>query len=183
MAPTNESSPPEKRQTESGLMSGGDRVLAEALQGFLTRGPNVSHVRTRGTEGAGSAAVGEELPPVAHSPCFSKARNPGSPCHVSGDAADAGDRHAAARNTEGRSGDVAARKHQDDGRRLRSDHRTERCRCRKLAHLSGAGQLEDTRCGFGPEGEKLQRSECDLAKFGEAGWRGSCKLLKDWLLR
>src|SRR5579883_2608903 len=128
--------------------------MAEALQGFLTRGSNVSHLWARGAEGPGSAEVGEELPPVAHSPGLSKARNSGSACYVSGDAADAGNRHAAAWNTEGRSGNVAACEHKDHSRRIRSNHRTERFGCRELAYLSGSRQLEDAGCGFGLEGEK-----------------------------
>ncbi len=40
---------------------------------------------------------------------------PGPARHLSGDAADAGNRHAAARDAEGHAGHVAAREHQDDG--------------------------------------------------------------------
>jgi len=62
---------------------------------------------------------------------------------------------------------LAAREHQDHGRRLRSDDRAERSRGGEFAHVSSARRLENAGEEFGPKGEKLERSECNSAKFGE----------------
>ena len=67
---------------------------------------------------------------------------------------------------ERHTGHVAAREHQDDGRRLRSDNRTERPCRRELAHVGGARRLENAGAKFGSEGEEPERSKCNSAKFG-----------------
>src|SRR6185437_14396665 len=73
-----------KDQTKQGADSGsgaspaGHRSLAQALEGLLTGGPDVPHIRTGGTERAGGAALGEELPPVAHPSNSPEVGHPGS---------------------------------------------------------------------------------------------------------
>ena len=83
---------------------------------------------------------------------------------------------AIVQSSPGTAGDVAAREHQDYGRRIRSDHRAERSRRRELAHISGARRLEDAGEKFGPEGEKSQRSE-PLAKFPAAASASVARLI------
>src|SRR5579863_8692986 len=107
---------------------------------------------------------------MASSPGCPEVGHPGSAGHLPGDAPDAGNGHAAAWNLERHTGHVAAREHQDDGRRLRSDNRRERSRRRELAHVSGARRLENAGGKFGPEGEKSERSEWNSAKFGEVDY-------------
>jgi len=142
-------------------------LSAKAVKGFLSGGPDVPHVRTGGTEGAGSAAMGKELPQVAHPSACPKAGHSRTARHVSGDEADAGNGHAAAWDAQRHSGHVAAREHQDHGGRLRSDDRAERSCGGELAHISSARRLEDAGEEFGSEGEKPERSEWNSAKFGE----------------
>ena len=56
------------------------------------------------------------------------------------------DRHTEAWNSDGYSGNVAARAHLGYGRRICLDHGAERRRCRELAHQSSARKLEDAGC-------------------------------------
>ena len=118
-------------------------------------------------KGTGGAALGQEFPQVADPSDRPQAGHPGPTRHLPSDAADAGNRHAAARDAEGHAGHVAAREHQDDRGCFRSDDRTERSRRRELAHVSGARRLDDAGWGFGPDGEKSERSECNSAKYGK----------------
>ena len=68
------------RSTDSGSGAGssGDRGLAEDLPGPVSGGADVSHLRTRRTQGRGSTASGEELPEVADSSVAREAGDSGS---------------------------------------------------------------------------------------------------------
>lgn len=141
----------------SGASPACDRSLAQALEGPLTGGPDVPHIRTRGTEGTGGASLGKELPPVAHPSNSPEAGHSRSACHFSGDAPHSGDGHAAARHAKGHAGHVAAREPQDHGRCLRSDDRTERSRRRELARTSAVlGNWKMPDSGFGLKGRNLK---------------------------
>jgi hypothetical protein len=136
-----------------------DRGLAASLEGLLAGGPDVPNIRTGGPEGTGGTTLGEELPSVAYPSNRPQAGHSRPARHISGDATDIGNRHAATWDAQGHAGHVAAREYQDHGRRLRSDDRTERSRGSQLAYVSGARRLEDAGGSFGLEGEKSERSE------------------------
>ena len=92
--------------------------------------------------GAGGAAFEQELSRMAHSPHLPETRHPGSPRHLPGVAADAGNRYAEARDAQRHTEHPAPCQHPDNWGRVRSENRSERSRCRELAHLSSTRKPE-----------------------------------------
>ncbi len=119
-----------------------NRSLETALERLFARGSNVPNVRTGGKEGAVGAALGEELPPLAHP---SNRRSLGIPDRLvtfqvmrrtlETDM----QQHGTLKDTQDM---LRHASYQDHGRRLRSEDQTERSRGSQLAHVSGARRLE-----------------------------------------
>ena len=138
------------RRTEQGadLRAGASPPVIDAWKAISTLGKNFLKWRIR--------------------PINSEAGYSRSPRHLPGDAADAGDRHAASWNAQGHARHTSACQHPYDGRYLCSE---------------GARRVYRAGEKHGPSRTQYQASSSNSAKFGEAGGEGTCKLLILWLLR
>ena len=113
------------------------RSLEEHRAGHLARGPNVSDLWQRRTEGGAGSVLQQELPANADSPDRRAARRPRPSHHLSGDAAHAGNRSAKPRHAQRCAGRVASCQHHDYRERVRTAHRRERLPRGELARECG----------------------------------------------
>jgi integrase len=112
-----------------------------------------------------------------------RARYSGSPRHLSGDAANSGDRYAASWNAQGHAGHPSACQHPHHGRCLCPDDRRKCAAGRELPHGGGTRWVRRAGRRHGSGRTQYQASGSNSAKFGEVARGGSCKLLILWLLR